>query len=117
VGRATYVGDSDGSDDGREQIDEDNESHGEAAEPAELLDEDELGQVVNGRVDPSTTLGQENAPLVGCDSLGEGGSDEGGLVSGEVFEKKRCKVSIFSKVQQVLEAEKERSVKKWSVLG
>lgn len=65
----TYVCNRNGSNDGRQQIDEDDESHREAAETAQLFDEDELGQVMDGRVDPSTTLGQQDAPLIGRNGL------------------------------------------------
>ncbi len=98
----THVCNRDWSDHRRQEIDEDDESHRKAAETAELIEEDELRQVVDSRVDPSSPLGQENAPLIGGDGEGMRVSDEFGLVSREVFEDEGCQITIFTKVQQIL---------------
>ena len=103
---ATDVSDGDGCDDRGQEVDEDDEPHREAAESAELVDEDELGQVVDGRVDPSSSLREQHAPLVRSDRLCERGSDERRLVLGEVLEEERGQVSILSEVKQVLQTEK-----------
>ena len=64
---------------------------------------------MNCRVDPSTTLGEKDLPFVGSDGLGEGGSNEGGLVGREVLEEEGREVSILSEMEEVLETEGEKA--------
>lgn len=57
---------------------------------------------MDSRVDPTTTLGEENLPVVGSHSVSMSVTNELRLVKREVLKKKSCEVSIFSKVEQVL---------------
>lgn len=67
---------------------------------------------MNCRVDPSTTLREENLPLVRSDSLSESWSNEGGLVGREVLEEEGREISIFSEVKEVLETEEEEETRR-----
>lgn len=53
-----------GRDDGGGEVDKDDEAHREAAHAAHAIDPEQLDQVVNGRIDPSAALRDENAPVV-----------------------------------------------------
>lgn len=57
-------GNSDWEDDSAEKIHEDDKLHTEAECAAKVPDEDEFHQVVNGRIDPSATLGKEDLERV-----------------------------------------------------
>ena len=52
---STHIGDRDGCNDGTQQVDKDDSSHRETAETAQSLDTGQFDQVVNGRVDPSSS--------------------------------------------------------------
>lgn len=60
IDQVSDVSDNDGLYDGREQIQEDDESHTEAAETAELLQGNQFDEVVHGRIDPAATLRHED---------------------------------------------------------
>lgn len=57
---------------------------------------------MHGRVDPATTLRQQNLPVIGRDGVSVGVTDELRLEEWEVLEEKRREVPILSKVQQIL---------------
>lgn len=84
------------------RTDEDNETHREAAEAAESVDEEELEEVVDGRVDPAATLRHEDLPVVGRDRLRLGVARELELVLREVLEDDGREVSILAEREQVL---------------
>lgn len=71
-------------------------------ETAHVGKEHQLGKIVHGRVDPATTLREQDTPRVGCDRHGVSIGDEFGLVVREVLEDERCQVSIFTEGEQVL---------------
>jgi hypothetical protein len=106
----TYIANSHGLNQGGQEVDEDDEAHGKAAETAQFIKEDELGQVVDGGVDPSTTLRQQDIPLIRGDGVRVGVSDELGLVVPEVLKQQGCQVSIFTKMEQVLHMESVNAV-------
>lgn len=56
--------DGDRQDDSSDQVHKDDKLHAEAEGTAKVSNEDEFHQVVDGRVDPSSSLGQENFELV-----------------------------------------------------
>ena len=56
-------------------------------------------------VDPTTTLREQDLPVIGGNSVGVGITNELGLEHGEVLQEEGGKVSIFTKVQQVLHVE------------
>jgi hypothetical protein len=95
---------------GGQEVDEDDEAHGKAAETAQSIEEDELSQVVDGRVDPSTTLRQQDRPFIGSDGVRMSVPDELGLVVREVLKQQGCQVSIFTKMEQVLHMERVDTV-------
>ena len=101
----TYIANSHGLDQGGQEVDEDDEAHGKAAETAQSIEEDEFGQVVDGGIDPSTTLRQQDSPLIGGDSVRLSVPDELGLVVREVLKQQGCQVSIFTEMEQVLHME------------
>lgn len=71
--------------DGTEEIDEDDESHGETAETTHFFEPDQFCQVVDRGVDPSSSLGEQNAPCFGCGGAGVRIWDEFVGHVGEVF--------------------------------
>lgn len=80
--------------------------HREAEGPAEVADEEELEEVVNGRVDPSSTLREEDAERVGDDGLADSLRAEHHLALGEGLEHERRKVAILAEEQEVLLVER-----------
>lgn len=54
---------------------------------------------MDGRVDPTTTLGEENGPAVGDIGAALRIHGEGELVLGEMFEHECCEVTIFTEMQ------------------
>jgi hypothetical protein len=101
----TYIANGHGLNQSGEEVDEDYEAHGKAAETAQSIEEDEFSQVVDGGVDPSTTLREQDSPLIGSDGVCLSVPDELGLVVREVFEQQGRQVSIFTKMEQVLHME------------
>lgn len=90
---------------GGQEVDEDDEAHGKATETTQSIEEDELSQVVDGGVDPSTTLRQQDTPFIGGDGVRMSVPDELGLVVREVLKQQGRQVSIFTKMEQVLHME------------
>jgi len=88
------------------RTDEDDEAHREAAEAAHAVDEEELEQVVDGRVDPATALRHEDLPVVGRDRLRLGEARELELVLRKVLEDDRREVAILAERQEVLHEER-----------
>lgn len=72
------------------------------AETTKAGSEDELEKIVHGRVDPTTSLGEQNTPILWRSGLGLGIAHKDRLVVTKVLQHKRGQVSIFSEVQQVL---------------
>ena len=64
--------------------------------------EHQFSQIVNGRVDPSTTLRQQNTPRVGSNSHGVSIGDELRFVIREMLENESSEVTIFSEREQIL---------------
>ena len=69
---------------------------GRLTETAHVGQEHEFSQIVDSRVDPTTTLRDEDAPAIRSNRHGEGVGRELGLVAWEVLEDQRREVSIFS---------------------
>jgi hypothetical protein len=84
------------------RTDENDEAHREAEETTETVDEEELEEVVNGRIDPATTLRHENLEIVGGDGLSLGEAGELELVLWEVLENDGGEIAIFSEREEVL---------------
>lgn len=87
---------------GSDKIQIHDEPHGEEAETAHLRQKSQLGQVVDGRIDPSTTLGKKDFPSVRSNSIAQGVRGKLHLEGREVFHHQGRKVSILSKGEQVL---------------
>jgi hypothetical protein len=87
---------------GTAKINEHNESHTETAETTELLKLHELDQVMDGRVNPSSTLRQKNTPRFGSSrlTLGIGNELVGHL--GEILGHQGGEVAILTEGKQVL---------------
>lgn len=100
--KATYVCNSDRLDERGNEINHDHESHRETAETTELVQEDEFSQIVDGGVNPTTTLRQQNLPIIWSDGVCMGVPNELRLEVGEVFQQKRREVSIFTEMEQIL---------------
>ncbi len=84
------------------KIQEDEESHREAAETKQLRKENELAQVMDSRVDPPTTLRQQHPPRLRGDRMRQGIRIELGAERREVLEHQSRKVTIFTEGEQVL---------------
>lgn len=84
------------------QVNEHDESHTEAAEATQVLEEHKLSQVVDSRVNPTTSLGHENLPCFWSSCAGICIWNELVRHVREVFGHKSGEESIFSKGQQVL---------------
>jgi hypothetical protein len=102
VDEVTNVDTGRGENDGTAKINEHNEPHTETAETTKLLELHELDQVVDGRVNPSSTLRQENTPRFGSSrlTLGIGNELVGHLR--EILGHQGSEVTILTKGQQVL---------------
>lgn len=85
-----------------QKVNENNEAHTEATEPAQFREENEFTQVVDRRVDPSTTLRQKNRPPLRGNSVRESIRRELQLIRWEVLHKERSEISIFSKRKEIL---------------
>lgn len=94
----TYVSNGDGLDNGRQKIDEDDESHREAAKTAKTIKEYQFCEIVDSRVDPSTPLRQQDLPLIRSNGVGMSIPNELGLIVREVLQKKSCQVTIFAQM-------------------
>ena len=82
----THIGHGDGLNQRRHQIHHDDKPHRETTETTQLIQKHQLSQVVNRRVDPTTTLRQENLPIIWGDRVCVGIANELRLVHREVFE-------------------------------
>ena len=89
-------------DQSREQVNHNDEAHGETAETAKLVQENKLAQVVHSGVDPATTLRKQNLPVVGSHRIRVRIANELRLEQREVLEKECREVTIFSEMQQIL---------------
>ncbi len=83
---ASYIGNGDRLHDRRKQVNEDNESHGEAAETAEPVQEYKFRKIVDRGVDPATTLGQQDFPFIRSNCVGVSVSNKLRFVIREVLE-------------------------------
>ncbi len=102
VNEVSKVDASGREDDSTEEIDEDHKSHTETTETAQVLQEDELSQVVDGRIDPSSSLRQENGPCFWSRSAGIGIRYKLVRHCWEVFGHQGCQISILTKRQEIL---------------
>lgn len=98
----TYVCHRNGLNECRDEIDHDDKTHRETTETAQLVQEHKFAKVVYRRVNPTPTLRQQDLPIVWSDRVGMGVTNELCLEVGEVLQQKGRKISIFSKMQQVL---------------
>ena len=98
----THVGDGDRLNEGRNKINHNHETHREAAETAKLVQEDKFSKIVDSRIDPTTTLWQQNLPIIWSDRVRMSIPNELSLEVGKVFQEQRREVSIFTKMEQVL---------------
>jgi hypothetical protein len=89
-------------DEGTEQIDEDEEPHRETAEAEQLWQDDKFAQIVYRRVDPSSTLGEQDLPAFRCHGMCDSIRTELGLETGEVLHQQRRQESIFTETEQIL---------------
>jgi hypothetical protein len=89
-------------DKGTEEVDEDDESHRETAETAKVLKEDKFGQVVDSRVNPSTSLGEQNAPGVRSSRKSVRIRDELVRHSREVLRHQSGQITILTKREKIL---------------
>lgn len=94
--------DGGGQDQGTDEFHSNDELHGEAERTTEVSDKDEFEQVVNGRVDPSSTLREEDSEGVGYNSLADSLRTKDHLSLGEGLEHQGGEVTIFSEQEQVL---------------
>jgi hypothetical protein len=76
--------------------------HGEAEDSTEIGDEEEFEEVVDSRVDPSTTLTEKHPECVGDDGLADGLRTEDHFAARERPQHERREVSILSEEEQVL---------------
>jgi hypothetical protein len=91
---------------GRYQINHDDEPHGETTETAKFIQEDQLSKIVDRRVDPPTTLGQQNLPVVRSNRVGVGIPNEHGLVLGEVLQQQGSQITIFTQVEEIFHVQR-----------
>ena len=92
-----------GQDDGADQLHQNDKLHREAEGTAQIPDQGPSSkQVVDSRVDPTTSLRQQDVELVGDDSLADSLGHKHHLAVGEVAEHERRQEAILSKKQQVL---------------
>jgi len=96
VDQITDIDHGHGHDQGRKEINHDNEPHRETTESAELGQEDKLHKIVNRGVDPATTLGQQNLPLIWNVGPALSIGRKGHLVIGEVLQHQCGQVSILA---------------------
>lgn len=85
-----------------DKIDEDNKSHGETTESAKVAEENELAEIVHGRVNPSPTLREQDFELVRCYRMGDSVWSELHLEGWEVLHHDGRKVTILAQVKQIL---------------
>jgi hypothetical protein len=78
------------------------EAHRETEDTAKIRNDNQLEQVVNGRVDPSTTLRKEDRERVGNDRLTHRLRAEHHLPPRERPQHERREVTIFSEKEEVL---------------
>ena len=97
-------GEADGGreDEGADQLDEDDELHAEAERAAKVAHKDQFHEVVDGAVDPSSALREEDGELFGDSGLAYRLWNEDLLAFGEGLQHQRREVSIFTKEQQIL---------------
>ena len=101
--------------DSTDQIEHDNESHTETAESAQPFDGEKDEEIVNGRVNPSSSLGEENRPCIWGSRPCTCVTNKLRLESVVVFQEEtklvrsregvRCEITIFTKEEQVLGVE------------
>ena len=77
------AGDGNGKDNRTNKIHEDDELHAKTERSAQVANEDELHEVMNGRVDPPSTLREKNRERVGNDRSTFGLRQEHHLAIGE----------------------------------
>lgn len=87
---------------GTQEVNEDKESHGETAESKQLRKEDQFAKVMDGRVDPATTLREQHPPRLGSDRVGYCIWSELRTEGREVLEKEGSEVTILSERVQIL---------------
>lgn len=85
-----------------EEIDEHDESHREEAETTHFFQEHQFSQVVDCRVNPTTSLGEQDTPGFRSSSESVGIRDELVAHVREVLGHQCCQVSVFTKGQEIL---------------
>jgi hypothetical protein len=84
------------------QIEEDNESHRKETESTHFRNGQEFKEVMNSRIDPSSTLRQENCPTRRRDGVSDSIGRKFHLESGKVLHHQCREVSIFTQREKVL---------------
>ncbi|KAI6770920.1 hypothetical protein HG531_009775 [Fusarium graminearum] len=102
VNQVDDIHDNDRLDNSTQEIDENDESHTETTETTKFGKRDKLDQVVHSRVNPTTSLRQEDGPRVGSNGPSLRAVEVLCLVLAVVLEEQSRKVSILTKVKQVL---------------
>ena len=95
-------GDSGGKDKRANQLDSNDELHTEAESAAKITNEDELHQIVDGTVNPSAALREEDVELVRHSRLTNRLWHKDLLALGECPEHESGEVSVFSEEEQIL---------------
>lgn len=88
--------DGSGEDQSSGEFHENDKLHREAEGTAKITNEDKFSKIVNGRVNPSSSLGEKDAEPVGHNGLANGLRTENHLSLGESLEHQGCQVSILS---------------------
>ena len=102
VKEVSEVGAGGWQDNGAKEINKHHETHAKAAKSAKIFQKDELSQVVDRRVDPSSSLREKNTPCRGsCGRCVRIGNEFIRHVR-KVFRHERGQISVFTKGQKVL---------------
>jgi hypothetical protein len=89
-----------------QEIKENNESHGETTEAAQFWEGHQFAEVVDGGIDPATTLREKNGPPLWCNCVRDRVRSKLELVCWEVLHEQGGQVTIFTKRKEVLLVER-----------
>lgn len=85
-----------------QQVNKDEEPHRETTEAKQFRQKHELAKIVYRRVDPTTTLREQDPPRLGCHGVRYGVRTELGLECREVLHHERRQETILSEREQIL---------------
>lgn len=94
--------DGGGKHEGTDEVHKDDKLHREAECTAQVTDQHELEQVVNGRIDPSSSLREQDSETFRHDRLAYGLRAEHHLSLRERLEHECREVSVFTKEEKIL---------------